>query len=72
MSADIKIAAKGLSYGWGVLPATATVGKTTWTTALFPKDGCYLLPVKDAVREAEGIEEDQIVKVKMSLGKKKA
>jgi len=55
-----------------VLPATATVGKTTWTTALFPKDGCYLLPVKDAVREAEGIEEDQIVKVKMSLGKKKA
>lgn len=70
MSADIKIAAKGLSYGWGVIPATATVGKTTWTTALFPKDGCYLLPVKDAVREAEGIEEAQIVKVKMSLGKK--
>jgi hypothetical protein len=70
MSADMKIAAKGLSYGWGVLPATATIGKTTWTTALFPKDGCYLLPVKDAVREAEGIEEDQIVKVKMSLGKK--
>jgi len=70
MSADMKIAAKGLSYGWGVIPVTATIGKTTWTTALFPKDGCYLLPVKDAVREAENIEEDQIVKVKMSLGKK--
>ena len=70
MSADIKIAAKGLSYGWGVLPATATIGETTWTTALFPKDGCYLLPVKDSVREAEGIEEDQVVKASLTLGKK--
>ena len=65
----IKISAKGLSYGWGVIPVTATVGKTTWSTSLFPKDGLYLLPVKDAVRAAEAIEEDQLVQVRMLLGK---
>jgi hypothetical protein len=65
----IKIAAKGLSYGRGVIPVTATVGKTTWSTSLFPKDGLYLLPVKDAVRAAEAIEEDQLVQVRMLLGK---
>ncbi len=29
---------------------------TVWTTALYPKDGCYALPLKDAVRRAEAIE----------------
>jgi hypothetical protein len=26
-----------------------------WETALFPKDGRYVVPVKDAVRKAEGL-----------------
>jgi Domain of unknown function (DUF1905) len=45
-----------VSYGWGVIPVSARVGRTTWTTSLFPKDGRYLVPVKAAVRDAEGIE----------------
>lgn len=68
-SALIKSAAKELSYGWGVIPVTATIKKTTWTTSLFPKDGIYLLPVKDAVRQAEQIEEGALVKAKIKLGK---
>lgn len=43
------------SYGWGVVPVVATIGSTEFTTSLFPRQGGYLLPIKDAVRRAEGI-----------------
>lgn len=43
------------SYGWGVVPVTVTIGSTEFTTSLFPRQGGYLLPIKDAVRKAEGI-----------------
>lgn len=43
------------SYGWGVIPVTATIGSTSFTTSLFPRQGGYLLPIKDAVRQAEDI-----------------
>ena len=50
-----------MSYGWGVIPVTVRIGGTTWTTSLFPKDGGYLVPLKDRVRAAEGIEQGDIV-----------
>ncbi len=45
-----------VSYGWGVVPVAARIGGTEWTTSLFPKDGGYVVPVKDAVRRAEHLE----------------
>jgi len=44
-----------VSYGWGVIPVSATIGTTTWKTSLFPKDGDYLVPVKDMVRRSEDV-----------------
>jgi hypothetical protein len=67
-SADIKFAAKGVEY-WGQVPVAVRIGATEFTTALFPKDGRYLLPVKDAVRRAAGIEVDQVVPVTLSVGR---
>ena len=64
---EIKAAAKVLSYGWGVIPVTSTIRKTSFTTSLFPKDGGYLLPVKNAVRLPEKLELGMQVKVKLSL-----
>jgi len=64
---EIKTAAKLLSYGWGVIPVTATIGKTTYTTSLFPKDGIYLLPVKNAVRIPEKLEMGKATKAKLVL-----
>ncbi len=46
----VKAEAARLTYGWGVIPVTATIGKLEFTTSLFPKDGGYLLPIKNAVR----------------------
>ena len=43
------------TYGWGVIPVSARIGDVEFETSLFPKDGGYLLPLKDAVRRPAGI-----------------
>ena len=67
-SADIKVVAKGIEY-WGQVPVTVRIGNTEFATALFPKDGRYLLPLKDAVRKSARIAVDQIVAVELSVGR---
>ena len=52
---EIAVVARAVTYGWGMIPVEATIGRTTWTTSLYPKQGGYLLPVKDAVRTAETV-----------------
>jgi len=61
--AELAELARVVSYGWGMVPVTATLGGTEWTTSLFPKDGQYLVPIKDAVRSAERIEVGDVVTV---------
>ncbi len=34
---------------------TARVGKTVWTTSLFPRSDGYAVPIKASVRQAEGL-----------------
>lgn len=67
-SGDIKFAAKGIEY-WGQVPVVVRIGETRFKTALFPKDGLYLLPLKDVVRKAEGIELGQVVTVSLNVGR---
>jgi len=51
----LREAARAASYGWGVVPVEARIGGAAFTTSLFPRDGGYLLPLKDAVRRAADI-----------------
>lgn len=67
-SQAIKSAERLLTYGWGMIPAKVRIGQTTWKTALWPKDGLYVLPLKDAVRRAEGLEVGQTVQVWLEVG----
>ena len=55
--------------GWGSLPVTATIGKTTWGTSIFPdkKSATYLLPLKAHVRKAEGIADTDSVQCRIIL-----
>ena len=53
--ADIHEVAAMATYGWGVIPVAARVGEVDFKTSLFPKDGGYLLPLKDAVRKPQHI-----------------
>ncbi|MET4100251.1 hypothetical protein ABIB37_002488 [Agrococcus sp. UYP10] len=61
--------ASELTYGWGVIPVEATIGTTTFTTSLFPREGGYLLPLKVAVQRAEGIGVGDAMDVRMRLGR---
>lgn len=54
---------------WGVVPVTAWIGDTEFTTAMFPREETYYLPVKDAVRRAESVELDQPVRVRLRPGR---
>ncbi|MEO5852503.1 MAG: DUF1905 domain-containing protein [Nocardioides sp.] len=65
--AEIRALASVLTYGWGVIPLTVRIGDTEWTTSLFPKDGTYLVPLKDMVRRAEALEVGQPVDVALEL-----
>ncbi|GAB3670314.1 DUF1905 domain-containing protein [Actinocorallia lasiicapitis] len=57
VSEDIREVAPGAARGFGSLRVRAAVGGTRWKTSIFPdgKRGCYVLPVKRAVRVAEGL-----------------
>jgi len=52
---EIKSISRQVTYGWGCLPATLTVGTTTVTTALIPREGAYMVPIKAAVQRAEKV-----------------
>jgi hypothetical protein len=66
-SAELRAVANDVSYGWGMVPVRAMVGGTRWTTALFPKDGRYVVPLKDAVRLAEQIDQGDTVTVHLEV-----
>ena len=51
------------------MPVRARIGATEFTTAMFPREETWFLPVKDAVRRAEGIELGAVVDVRLSVGR---
>ena len=66
-SRDIKSVSKSVSYGWGMVPVHATIGRTRWKTSLFPKDGGYVLPLKDSVRTAEDLHDGDEISVQLEV-----
>jgi hypothetical protein len=66
-SAELEAASSLVTYGWGMIPVEATIGFTRWTTSLFPKDDLYVVPLKNAIRKAEGINLGDIVNVRLGV-----
>ena len=67
-SLALRTISSALSYGWGVLPVTARIGNTAWTTSLFPRDGLYAVPLRTSVRKAEGLDEGDRVRIELTTG----
>ena len=63
----LEAVAAQVTYGWGMIPVSGRVGDTSFTTSLWPKDGGYVVPLKDAVRRAEDIELDDVVTVTLTV-----
>jgi hypothetical protein len=64
---EIRDVAAAVTYGWGMIPVAVTIGDTTLTTALWPKDGSYVVPLKDALRKPEGIALGDVVTVRLRI-----
>ena len=66
-AAAIEHASSAVTYGWGMIPATCTIGATTWKTSLWPKDGLYVIPLKVAVRKKERVALGDVVTVHLDV-----
>ncbi|MCA0458085.1 MAG: DUF1905 domain-containing protein [Chloroflexi bacterium] len=66
-SDDIKAISSEVTYGWGVIPVSVQIGKTEWTTSLFPKDGLYLVPIKAKIQKAENVGEGDEVTIRLRI-----
>lgn len=63
---DVK-ARVGGGRGFGSVRVRATIGGTTWTTSVFPATDGYVLPVKRAVRDAEGLDDGDVADVELEI-----
>ena len=66
---EIQDAAAGPPRGFGSVRVAVRIGGTRWTTSIFPETGSrtYALPIKKAVRTAEGIGAGDVVMVDLEL-----
>jgi Domain of unknown function (DUF1905) len=64
---DLKAILKLVTYGWGMIPVHAQIGKTEWKTSMFPKDDRYIVPIKANVRKAEKLAEGDTVTVQLAV-----
>ncbi|GAB0108495.1 DUF1905 domain-containing protein [Nocardia sp. JMUB6875] len=55
--------------GFGSIKVKVTVGSSRWSTSIFPdsKRGTYVLPMKKAVRTAEGLTVGDPVEVELEI-----
>ena len=67
-ASELRAIASLVTYGWGVIPVTVQIGKTTWQTSLFPKDGTYLVPLRADIRKAEKLDEGDTVTLRLEVG----
>ena len=63
----VRAEATQATYGWGAVPVSVRVGATGWETSLLPRDGGYLLPVKQHVRAQERIDDGDTVAVALRV-----
>jgi hypothetical protein len=61
--------ARGPRAGFGSAKVVVRVGGTAWRTSVFPdaSSGCFVLPIKRAVREAEGVEAGDSITVRLRV-----
>ncbi|MEQ4209712.1 DUF1905 domain-containing protein [Actinopolymorpha sp. B17G11] len=65
-SLDLQSVSAAVTYGWGMIPVQVRIGDTEWATSLWPKDGGYVVPLKDMVRRAEGLDDGDTVTVRLT------
>ncbi|MCE9621021.1 MAG: DUF1905 domain-containing protein [Actinomycetia bacterium] len=68
---EIRDVAREVTYGWGMIPVEVRVGDTKFQTSLWPKNGGYIVPIKDVVRRAEEVDDGDVIDIQMSVRRKR-
>jgi hypothetical protein len=68
-SVEIQDRTAGRRRGFGSLRVRATVGRSTWTTSIFPDSARdrYVLPIKRDIRKAEALDAGDVATVTVEL-----
>ena len=66
-AAALHAVSTAVTYGWGVIPVEVRLGNRHWSTSLFPKDGGYLVPIKQAVRLGERLADGDTVELRLTV-----
>jgi hypothetical protein len=68
-SEEIKEMTGGVRRGFGAVRVEARIGTSVWRTSIFPDAGrgCYVLPVKKAVRKAQRIAAGDAAQVRVEV-----
>lgn len=53
--------------GFGSLRVRARIGASNWDTSIFFTGGAFVLPLKKAIRDAQGIAEGDVVTVDLDI-----
>jgi Domain of unknown function (DUF1905) len=67
ISAELLAIQRRVTYGWGMIPAAVRIDGFEWTTALFPKDGNFIVPIKAVARIAAKAEEGDIMSLTLTI-----
>lgn len=69
VSDEIQQVVAGMENGFGSVRVEVVLGGSTWRTSIFPSAdaGAYILPVKKAVRGAEGVDIGDGVRFEIEL-----
>lgn len=69
LSEDIREMTAGSRGGFGSVKVEVRIGESRWSTSLFPskQKGCFVLPIKKQVRQAEGIKLGDTVTVGVTI-----
>ncbi|GAB1693696.1 DUF1905 domain-containing protein [Krasilnikovia sp. M28-CT-15] len=68
-SEEIRELSAGPRRGFGSVRVLVTLGGSTWRTSIFPDSarGCFVLPIKRAVRKAETLDVGDVATVRLEL-----
>jgi len=68
-SEEVRKVYAGPRRGFGAVRVKVQIGKTQWETSIFPdkRSACYILPLKEKVRRAEGIAAGDMVSFTLTI-----
>jgi GNAT superfamily N-acetyltransferase len=66
-SLQLKAASSGSRYYRGMIRVQARIDDTEWPTSLWPRDGRYVVPIRDSVRKPLGLADGDTVTIRLTV-----